>query len=265
MELQNVSGKLVLAIIGDPINQAKSPFVFNNYFQLHCINAEMVPFHVHPEDFETVLNGLRKIRNFAGAIITIPHKRKAFEIAAIKGLHASKTNSANVMVPIEGNLWACDMLDATGLLNALQKRKIEIKGLKTLIIGAGGAGSAIAVALREIANVGQIGLVDINSKTAEQLAAKLENAEVVASNPEGYQLVVNASHVGMGTQEIPLNPSKLNPGTIVCDAIMDPPITRLLDEAKKKGCVIVRGLEILEGQVKPILEALNLNKLKQNY
>ena len=265
MKLQNDREKLVLAIIGDPVKQVKSPTVFNGYFQLNGINAEMVPFHVHPEDFEKVLEGLRNIRNFAGAIITIPHKRKAFEIARIKGPYARETNSANVLIPVADDQWACEMFDGMGLIHALQKRKIEIKGLKSLIIGAGGAGSAFAVALRELGKVGLIGIADVNEKTAKELAASLDNAKAVAANPDGYQLVVNASPVGMGTKEIPLDPKKLNPGTIVCDAIMHPPTTCLLNEAEKRGCVILKGLEILEGQLEPILETLNLNKLKQNH
>ncbi len=248
----------VLAIIGNPIVQVKSPDVFGNYFRANGINAEMIPFRVYPSDFETVLSGLRRIQNFAGAVVTIPHKQAAFNAAVNKGVNSRAAMAANVIIPSATDQWSCEMLDGVGLINALKTRGMEPKGLRTLIIGAGGAGTAIAVALQQIGNVGKIGVADLEPRRAKELVKKLDNAEVVNPGLKDYQLVINASPVGMGTQELPFDPQLLIPETIVCDAIMYPTKTRLLSEAEKRGCVIVPGIEMLLGQVETIINFFGL-------
>ena len=216
----------------------------------------MFPLHVHSADFKTVLTGLRKIKNFAGAIITIPHKNAAYDIATIKGPIAKRTGGANVLIPFGKDQWSCEMFDGIGLIKAIQNQKLKIEGMKTLVIGAGGAGTAIAVALREMGDVGKIGIIDTDKYKADKLVMKLENAEIAGANPADYQLIVNATPVGMGTTEIPLDPVNLKSGMIVCDTIMHPMKTRLLKEAEKRGCFIVKGIDMLLGQVDPIINML---------
>lgn len=63
----DVNDQIVLGIIGDPIEQVKSPPTFDEYFRLHGINAVMVPLHVGNDDFQRVLQGLRGVKNFGGA------------------------------------------------------------------------------------------------------------------------------------------------------------------------------------------------------
>ena len=87
---------------------------------------------------------------------------------------------------------------------------------------------------------------------------KLDNAEIVEPTPETYQLVVNATPIGMGSDEIPIDAGRILPGTIVCDAIMDPPKTRFLRVAEQNGSIIVEGKEMLLGQVEPIVRFLGL-------
>jgi len=249
----------VLVIIGDPIHQVKSPATFGKYFQTHDIDAEMVPLHVAAQDFHRVLEGLRGVKNLGGAVITIPHKYDAYKVAHKRGPMAQATGTANILAPFDEDQWSAEMLDGVGLINALEKRSIETAGLRTLIIGAGGAGTAIAVALQQLGNVASIGITDINTKRAEELVAKLADADVVeAALPGDYQLVINASPVGMGSDEMPLDSAGFSSSTIVCDAIMHPAKTRFLREAEKRGCVIVEGLEMLHGQVESIVRFLGL-------
>ena len=249
----------VLVIIGDPIHQVKSPATFGKYFQNHDIDAEMVPLHVAAQDFHRVLVGLRRVKNFSGAVITIPHKYDAYKVAHKRGPMAQATGTANVLAPISRDQWSAEMLDGLGLINALEKRSIETSGLRTLIIGAGGAGTAIAVALQQLGNVASIGITDIHTHRAEELVAKLTDAEVVETAlPGAWQLIVNASPVGMGSEAMPLDSPGFSSGTIVCDAIMHPPKTRFLREAEKQGCIIVEGLEMLHGQVESIVRFLGL-------
>ena len=256
IEIAEINDQRIFGIIGDPIKQVKSPTIFREYFRLHGINAVMVPLHVGAAEFQRVLKGLRGVKNFAGAVITIPHKYDAYSMAYRRGPMALATGTANVLVPYGRDQWSAEMLDGIGLINALKKCSIETAGLRTLIIGAGGAGTAIAVALQQFGRVASIGISDTNSARAEDLVAKLANAEIMKPDLKAYQLVVNASPVGMGSDETPLDVSALSSDTIVCDAIMHPPKTRFLREAEDKGCVVVEGLEMLHGQVESIIHFL---------
>jgi shikimate dehydrogenase len=255
----DINDQIVFGIIGDPIKQVKSPAAFGEYFLLHGINAVMVPLHVGTDNFERVLKGLRGVKNFGGAVITIPYKYEAYNMAFKSGPMALATGTANVLVPLGKNQWSAEMLDGVGLICALRRRSIETTGLRTLIVGAGGAGTAIAMALQQLGQVAFIGISDTDIRRAETLVAKLKNADIVASDPQNFQLVVNASPVGMGSDEIPLEASRCSPGTIVCDAIMHPPKTRLLQEAEQNRCIIVEGLEMLHGQVEPIVRFMGLD------
>jgi shikimate dehydrogenase len=253
----------IVAIIGDPIRQAQSPAVFGSYFNKHRIEAVMVPLQVTASEFERVLNGLRGIRNFAGLVVTIPHKMQACQIADVRGPMARATGTANVLAPIGDNQWSAEMFDGIGLLTALDSRQIEITGLDVLLIGAGGAGTAVAVALEQHGRVGRISIVETDPTRADTLATKLSDARVITTQGapielSAYQLIINTSPVGMRSNETPLALSGCAAGTIVCDAVMDPPRTEFLRQAQRKGCVIVAGLEMLQGQVEPLARYLGL-------
>jgi len=256
--LAHTGAKKVLGIIGDPVRQVKSPAIFEDYFRAGGINAVMVPLHVGSSDFQKVVEGLRSVKNFGGAIITIPHKHEAYKVARVRSPMVQKTEMANVLAPVGDDQWSAELFDGVGLINALQKRNITTAGKRTLVIGAGGAGTAIAVALQQLGDVMSLGIADIDRQKAERLVVKLDNAESVEPNPENYQLVVNATPVGMNSDEIPADTSRILPGAIVCDAIMDPAKTRFLRESEQNGCIIVEGVEMLLGQVEPIARFLGL-------
>lgn len=246
-------GRRVYAIIGDPVAQARSPNAFAEYFLQHQIDAVVVPLHVGSQDLKSVLCGCRSIRNLDGAILTIPHKPAAMELAAEIGPLAQACGAANALAPIKTSDWRAEMFDGIGLVTALQKRRIGTVGLSTLIIGAGGAGAAIAFALRRVAKVGAMQITDTNESRARQLAARLDDCVAGPADPAGFQLVINASPCGMATNDCPISTARLERDAVVCDAVMEPPVTRLLNKAEIQGCVTLKGYEMLLGQIEPLL------------
>ena len=254
----------VLAIIGDPISQAKSPQVFADYFQRENIDAVLVPLHVRPPDLRRVIDSLHAIVNFAGLVITIPHKPAACALADDIGPLAAACGAANALVPLGDGRWQADMFDGVGLLKALEQRQVSIAGRKTLVVGAGGAGAAIVAALRTLGGVGPITIADIDSVRARQLAARFPGCVSGPADPAGFELVVNASPCGMASDDCPLDSARLSPDAIVCDAIMQPPHTRLLLEARQQhNCTIVAGLEMLQGQVQALVDFFALPRRRE--
>src|SRR5262245_2707620 len=66
---------VLLGIIADPVTQARTPGLLNAALAQRRVNAVLVPMHVHAGDLRAAIEGLRAIRNFAGAVISMPHKR----------------------------------------------------------------------------------------------------------------------------------------------------------------------------------------------
>lgn len=251
------------AIIGDPISQARSPTVFNARFAERGIDAEMIALEVQGEGLLAVLEGLRAVRNFGGAIITVPHKIAATDLADEKSTRVRIAGAANVLKPTSAG-WSADLLDGEGFVAGLAAKGFPVTYRSAAIVGAGGAGLAIAAALLE-AGAETVALHDRDpKKTVSALARLLVNypGRVTGRLPGlSDGLVVNATPTGMMADDaLPVDLETLNPHAIVADAIMKPPITRLLAEASQRGHPILEGSYMLDGQVEAIWKFFEIDK-----
>jgi len=251
------------AIIGDPIAQARSPTVFNARFAERGIDAEMVALEVPKEGLLAVLDGLRVIRNFGGAIITVPHKIATADMAEEKSERVRIAGAANVLKPaLDG--WSADLLDGEGFVAGLAMKGFPVTYRSVAIVGAGGAGLAIAAALLE-AGANTIALHDQDPKKATSALARLlvsYPGRVTGRLPGSSDgLVVNATPMGMALDDVlPIDLETLGPHAIVADAIMKPPVTRLLAEASRCGHRIFEGGYMLDGQVEAIWKFFEMDK-----
>lgn len=257
-------GRRIFVIIGDPVSQARSPDRFGAIFKDRGIDAVVVPMQVKAENVPSFLSVIRQVGNVGGVIATIPHKQAVYNLASECGPLAKATQAANVLKPIGESAWSAEIFDGYGMVDAFKRRGIEVAGKSALIIGAGGAGAALAVAFRKLTDVSRMRIVDIDNRRAESLAERLGNAEAGSANPQGFDIVINATPVGMESEEAPFDPALLSPDTIVGDAVMKPPKTRLLREAEALGCAIVRGDEMLDGQLDPILAFWGIGRVRPN-
>jgi shikimate dehydrogenase len=146
------------AIIGDPIGQARSPELFNARFIERGIDAEMVPLEVSSEGLSVLLNGLRRVRNFGGAVITVPHKLAAAHLAEERSSRVRIAGAANVLKPFASG-WLGDLFDGVGFVAGVAAQGFAVEDRIAAIVGAGGAGLAIAAALLE-ANIRSIAIDD---------------------------------------------------------------------------------------------------------
>ncbi len=248
----------VYAIIGDPIAQVGSPHVFNTLFRNHAVRAVLVPLHVHPRDFAQAIQGLRTMRNMDGIIVTVPHKIAAAGLVDRLGDSARRIGAVNAIRREANGAYAGENFDGKGCVIGLAREGHRIRGRRALIVGAGGAGAAIAHAFAD-EGVSKIAIFDLDTERAKQLAAKVRAARpdvetgVGAPDPTGCDIVVNCSPLGMRRQDpFPVDPARLSPEMLVMDVILKPRISPLLKAAAASGCRTQPGYRMLEGQAEAI-------------
>ncbi len=245
----------LFGILGDPIDQARSPEVFNELFRQRGVDAVMTPMRAAAENFEAALSGLRLIENLAGLVITVPHKAAAARLMK-KGSHrAALAMAANALRPCEGG-WEGDLFDGEGFVRGMAAEGKSVHGARCAVVGSGGAGAAIAFALLE-AGAGSVSLWDIDRHRAKTLQARLRaahSARIDIAEPDATtDIAINATPLGMqGDDPLPIAVERLRQSAIVADVVMKPPLTRLLREAERHGCAVQPGRHMLDHQVEAI-------------
>jgi shikimate dehydrogenase len=246
--------------IGDPIAQVKSPAGVTQGFYARGADAVMIPLHVKPADIEDFLRLAKKLPNLDGIIITVPHKPVAFRHCDETTERAKVLEVCNVMRRISDGSWTGDMTDGGGFVAALKRNSFDPKGKRALQVGAGGAGSALALSLTM--EGASVTLADLDTAKRDALIARLgkHGHKVIATDkadPAGFDLVVNATPAGMKEGDpLPVDASKLSGDQFVADVITIPAMTPLLEAAKAKGCRTQTGVDMFDAQVDFISEFL---------
>lgn len=250
----------LLAIIGDPVAQVRSPQLFNDAFRRRGANAVLVPGHVGADDLPAVLDGFRALRNLAGVVVTVPHKVAVARLVPGLSPRAARIGAVNCIRLDNAGTWYGDNVDGAGFVAGLGGEGHAVAGAHVLLVGAGGAGRALAHALCE-AGAAALDLYDTRPDTVAALRAQLAachpGVALAAAPPAahaGHTLVINASPAGMRDADpIPIDLERAAPDAVVADLIMTPESTRLLLRAQQKGLRIHRGRHLLEASVDDML------------
>jgi len=252
----------VYLIPGDPVAQVKAPELFNRVFARMGIDAVLVPVRVKPADIATFVRTAFLAENVRGMFIAIPHKAPLSELVDIcsrEGQAAGAINGIrrNADGRLEGGLF-----DGAGFLGALHWEGIAYAGRRVLVLGAGGGAAAIAAALAGSATpAADIALFDPVPGKAEAIAARLRKVfdcrahAVASSDPAGFDLVVNASPLGMQAADpVPCDVSRLDAHAAVVDILMKNQPTPLVRATRARGMQAVTGFEMLIQQAPHYLE-----------
>lgn len=250
----------LIAHIGYPTHAFKSPMIYNPYFEQAGIDAVVVPMGVKPEDFETALRTIFKFTNIRGALITMPHKVTTTRLVDEVSPTAQIAGACNaVLLRPDGTLLG-DMFDGAGFVRGVQRKGVKLDGARVLVVGSGGVGCAIAASFAA-AQIGEIGLFDVNTAASEGLAGRLRkhypalNVTTGSNDPAGYDVVVNATPMGMNEgDELPMDVSRIAPTTFVGEVVMKKEMTAFLAAAKARGCPIQIGTDMLFEQIPAYLE-----------
>jgi len=242
-------------IIGDPVQHSLSPVMQNSAFSALGIKSSYISFRVPYRELKTSIESLKSI-GIAGFNVTIPHKISILPYMDELDNTASKSNAVNT-VKNEGGKFIGYNTDLYGFIQPLYKRNIDFKGIKVLIIGAGGAAYAIVTALSYEKEIGEIIIVNRSSQNASilvQHGLKLglnihkEDFNNLPKLALQSDLIVNATSIGLNNESSPIGRDNINPKSIVYDIVYKPIITDLLGKAKDVNAKVVYGYEMLLAQ-----------------
>ena len=251
--LRVISGRTRIAgVIGDPVDHSLSPAIHNAAFAACDLDWAYLAFPVPEGAAGLAVGGMRSL-GIEGLSVTMPHK--AAVIGALDRLEddAAALGAVNCIARDSSGLVGANT-DGAGFLDALRLDEgFDPAGRRCLVVGAGGAGRAVARAL------GRAGAqVLIANRSPERAARAVElagrDSRVVGTGAAAEaELVVNATSLGMGvvvttggeSEPLPVDPAHLGAGQLVVDLVYHPATTPLLAEARARGAAVANGLGML--------------------
>lgn len=264
-----ITGKTkLLGLMGRPVEHSLSPQMHNAAFRREGLDFVYVAMDVDPEELPEAVRGAAAL-GFRGFNLTMPHKERVIPLLdEIDG--AAEVSGAVNTVVIEGSKLSGYNTDGSGMLEACREAGAGVFGKTVVLLGAGGAASAVSFALQD-EGAKEIHIFNRNAERAENLAAKLEKSgerakvrahplEALESSDLAPDILVNTTSLGMKSGDsLPVSESYLKTlpeRTVVADAVYLPgDRTRLLRLAAGLG------LRVLDGQRMLLYQGVHAQKL----
>ncbi len=260
-----VNGNTELIVhIGFPTHTFKSPMIYNPWFERAGVNALVIPMGAKADEYPALLRSLFKLSNIRGALITMPHKVTTTTLVDELSATAQIAGACNAVRLGERGQLQGDMFDGAGFVRGVLRKGLVLQGARALVVGSGGVGCAIAASLAAQGRAA-LALYDVNAAAANGLADRLRQhyplleVSTGSSDPYGFDLVVNATPLGMNEGDaMPLDISRLSTHSFVGEVVMKSETTAFLAAAKAKGCKVQVGSDMLFEQIPAYLEFFNL-------
>ena len=256
-----LSGKSrIYGIFGDPVSHSLSPAMQNSAMRAAGLDAVYVPFNVAPQDLAAAVAGMRALK-IGGVNVTLPHKQQIMPLLDRVDSDAALIGAVNTVVQNDAELVGFNT-DGLGFIRSVREELgFEPSGKTVLLLGAGGACRAAAVALLR-SGVDSLSIVNRNKERAEDLVGRISHAfpsqgiRVHGLDESGFandlscaDLVVNTTSIGLGGEEITFCPlAKIKTSASVYDMVYSPVETPFVAAAKTRGLVAADGLGMLAGQ-----------------
>lgn len=242
----------LIGFIGDPVDRARSPQNFNPRLAASGHDAAMVPIHVPAADFDRAIGGILAIANLDGLVVTMPFKERIMPVLHKVSARARAVGAVNAVRRDENGRLVGDIFDGDGFVGAARDIGLELQGMNVGLIGAGGAGAAIAHALGA-AGIARLTIADRNAERASRLATLASDWSPIAAEagPIDFgviDLLVHATPMGMNLgDKTAIDTSALTAKTAVID-IVTAADTPLLRQARQLGCPNVGGAAMVAAQ-----------------
>jgi shikimate dehydrogenase len=255
-------------VIGWPVEQVKAPTLFNAYFAAHDIDARVVPMKIAPQNYAAAVRVLLSVENVGGILVSIPHKPMTVDVVDVAAERARLAGACNAIYKRADGAIVGDLIDGEGFIRAFDRTvgatPFAFADKRALVVGSGGVGCAVAASLAQ-RGIKHIAIFDTRAEQAEALRARLQAAfphtEVAlgGARAAGYDVVVNSTPLGMHADDpMPIDLDGIAADAIVADCGMKIEMTRLLVEARARGCAIQRGREMMIEQSPLYLELFGL-------
>jgi shikimate dehydrogenase len=250
----------IIAHIGYPTYAFKAPLIYNPWFEKEGINTVVVPMACQAPHYPAFLRSVFDLGNIRGALITMPHKVSTVGLVDEVRPTAAIAGSCNAVRRGPDGRLQGDMFDGEGFVRGIKRKGFDPRGRRTLIVGAGGVGCAIAASLAA-AGVLEMDIFDLNDEFARALAQRLRqhypqmSIRTGLKDPAGFELLVNATPLGMKEGDpLPVDMSRLDTSTFVGEVVMRTEMTAFLLAAQARGCQIQVGSDMLFEQIPAYLE-----------
>ncbi len=258
----------LLALFGSPVGHSGSPAMYNFCFQRDGIDCAYMAFDVKVDEMKLTMDTV-KTWNLRGGNFTMPCKNIAAELMDELSPAAKIIGACNVFVNRDGKLFG-DITDGVGFIKNLSVNGVEVKDKKIVILGAGGAATAIQVqaALDGAAEVAIFNIKDDFYTRAEVTKEKLakecpdckvsvqpmEDAELMTAAIKACDILINATSVGMKPMDGKSLVSKelLRKDLVVADTVYNPEKTQMILDAEEAGCKAAiggKGMLLYQGAV----------------
>ncbi|MDP4181892.1 MAG: shikimate dehydrogenase [Bacillota bacterium] len=258
MSEKNYKSELV-GVLGCPVAENPTIVMQEAAFKALDLNYRYLTIEVKPADLESAIKGILAC-NFKGINLTIPHKVEVLKYLDVIADDARLIGAVNTIFIKDGKLYG-ENTDGKGFLKSLiDEAKVDPKGKRAVILGAGGAARAISVELA-LAGVEHITIVNRNEKRGQELVTLLNSkidckAQYASWNctfsiPSGTDILVNATSIGLYpdvNEKADIDYGTIHAEMTVCDVIPNPPRTLFLKEAGKRGAKTLDGLGMLVNQ-----------------
>jgi len=234
----------ILGVAGYPCAHSKGPKLFNALFERYGLDYHYTWFE-DPE-LDEILQ-VAKALDAKGLSVTIPFKKDIIPLIDEVDEHAAQQIGAVNTVIFSCGIARGYNTDWIGV----RKPLVDRKGSRAVLLGAGGAAAGAAYALVDLDMD-----VTILNRTPEKARAMAEHfgckwgdiSDFATIRPE---VVVNSTPLGMKPEDrLPVNEKLLHADMTVFDLVYTPPVTPLIEAARKKGCTTITGTEMFIGQAK---------------
>ncbi len=234
----------VYGVAGDPIQHSLSPVIMNTAMRRENVNSVFLALHAR--NLKDLIQCVREIP-IHGLSITMPYKEAILPFLDNTDSHTAKIGACNTVVRgQDGRLYGFNT-DVAGVLRPLEQRT-ALQGAKILVLGAGGAARAAVFGLKE--RGAEIWILNRSSASAQKLArqarARIMKRPDLRKMP--FDVLINATPVGMGNSRDCLLKENEIQARIVFDMVYDPVETRLIQIARSKGLVVIPGIEMFVQQ-----------------
>ena len=222
-------------LIGNPVDKSISHITHNEIFRKCNIACTYEKKIICLDTLAGEVELLKKM-DYSYIAVTMPLKEV---IIPFLDKQSKLIGSVNT-IEIRDGKWVGHNFDGIGCLNAIEKTE-KVAGKKVLVLGAGGAAKA---AVYEASARGAEVFIYNRTKERALLIAKQFGVQAIAEISSTFDVIIQATSVGMFCQELPMEMKWVSSNTMVMEMIYNPMKTLFVMEAQKKGARVILGYEM---------------------